>query len=118
MPERNPADAFAGVDLSAAGRKGGKAAAEAKRAKKQLSADLRFRDALEAESEELGKRLLDAAFGRGVFASLDLKDQLAALKLALEHGVGRPRPAAVKPEADEDPGVYGLRFGVAEAADG
>lgn len=111
----NPADRFAGVDLSAAGRKGGKASAEAKKRKKELSADLRFRAKLEEESEELGARLLDAAFGRGDFAGLDLKDQLGALKLALEHGVGRPRPATAKtePEAEDEP-AEGLGFEVAE----
>lgn len=106
------ADNFAGVDLSEAGRKGGLASAEAKRRKRELSADLKFRAELEKESEQLGKRLLDAAFGRGDFTGLDLKDQLAALKLALEHGVGRPRPATAKapePEADEPP-REGLEF--------
>ena len=110
----NPAEHFAGVDLREAGRKGGRASAAARRAKKKLSADLLFREALEAESEELGKRLLDAAFGRNAFATLDLKDQLAALKLALEHGVGRPRPSTPKPQEDEDEPVEGLAFGVAD----
>lgn len=111
-------ESFAGVDLAEAGRKGGKASQAARRARKELSADLRFRDALEAESEELGKRLLDAAFGRGVFSQLELKDQLAALKLALEHGVGRPRPADKRAEQAEDTPVEGLAFEVVRDGDG
>lgn len=106
-----PADRFANVDLAEAGRKGGKASAEARKRRKELSADLKFRAELEKESEQLGRRLLDAAFGRGDFLGLDLKDQLAALKLALEHGVGRPRPAAAKaPEPEDDAPAEGLDF--------
>jgi hypothetical protein len=96
------------------GRLGGIRSGEVRRAKAELKAEARALQRFADESDHVAQELLDAAFGRGVFASLDPKERAALLKTCLEYGVGRPRPMAVPaesaPEADTE--KKGIAFGV------
>ena len=75
----------------AAGRAGGLASGEARRAKRALSADLRAREKFEDAAEELATQLLDAAMGRGIFSALDPKERADYAVKALGYAMGRPR---------------------------
>lgn len=103
------------------GRAGGKASAEARRAKKLLAADLRARKKFEDSAEELAQQLLDAAFGRGVFGALDPKERAQYTVKALEYATGRPRQATAMADGrgldpDDEPGDDdGIAFGDPDA---
>jgi hypothetical protein len=103
------------VDPREAGREGGKKSGAARRAKAKLRGDLKAREKFLGQAEGLATQMLDAAFGRGLFDGLDPKERLAATKLCLEYGIGRPRQADAPPEAApaERPQT-GLAFRVGE----
>lgn len=95
------------------GRKGGVQSGAARRAKAKLRGDLKAREKFLGKAEELADQLLQAAFGKGMFDGLDAKDRLAATKLCLEYGVGRPRQAeAPEAPAPEVAPQTGLAFKV------
>lgn len=102
-------------DPVAAGKLGGVKSGAARRAKAKLRGDLKAREKFLGKAELLADQLLQAAFGQGMFDGLDAKDRLAATKLCLEYGVGRPRqaeaPEAPAPEARPQ---TGLAFKVGE----
>jgi hypothetical protein len=74
-------------------------AAEARAAKAALPAEERALRKLETAAEQLTAALLDAALGRGTFATLSPADRLKATIKALEYSVGRPSPQG-KPADD------------------
>jgi hypothetical protein len=65
-----------------------------------------------AELPALVASMLDAALGRGSFASLKPQDRLKALQTALAYGMGRPGTAKPAEEAPEPPSAAAL-FGAA-----
>jgi hypothetical protein len=71
-------------------------------------------------AERVASEMLDAAFGRGDWTNhgkplLDAKERAALLKVCLEYGVGRARPADVMDTEDSRNDTRkGISFGVAE----
>lgn len=96
-------------------RRGGIASGKTRAAKAKLRDDLKARMLFVEAAEELAQEMLDAALGRGAFASLDPKERAGLLKTCLEYAVGRPRPQDPLARDDEDPETEpdGFRFGVA-----
>ena len=113
----------AGFGSAEAGRRGGVASGETRRAKRNLRKDVLARQRFIDDADNVAKELLDAALGRGSWAQggnalLDPKERAGILKTCLEYGVGRARAADPMPAEDlDDEPTEGFVFGSA-ARDG
>ncbi len=85
-------------------RAAGKASAEARRRKRELSAEERALEAIGARLGPLTKELLDAAMGEGAFEGLKPETRLTAILRALEWKLGKAPTAKPRVE-DEKPEV-------------
>lgn len=120
--------------MSELGKIGAQKSAEVRAAKAQMRAEDRAQLKLAQSAEALAGSLLDAVFGRGnfgprsvqvemsdgstkeiVYEGLDDKERLAALKLALEWGIGRPKQVQAAPTPEPEEPTMGIRFAVGEA---
>lgn len=93
MPQAEPWDSES-AKLAAA------KSAEVRRRKAQLSPEERAREAISGSTDALAKELLKAALGQDEFKDLKLDYRLAAIKTALEYGLGKP---SVRPTGEERP---------------
>lgn len=102
MPKAAP---FTSETARELGRKGGLARAENERKRALRRADERLRDKLEREADRLADVLLDAAYARNGFETLNPKERLSAVKSAIDYGIGRPRQVDPRGDgqADEEP---------------
>jgi hypothetical protein len=91
-----PPTAWTAETAAEAGRKSG----EARRRRKDMSAEERVRDSITQKSDALVKELIDAALGEGDFDTLKLETRVTAITRLLEWQLGRP--AAVKPKEEQD----------------
>lgn len=115
--------------MSELGKIGAQKSAEVRAAKAQMRAEDRAQLRLAQSAEQLAASLLDAVFGRGnfgprsvsvemsdgslkeiVYEGLDDKERLAALKLALEWGIGRPKQVQSTPVPEPEEPAVGIRF--------
>jgi hypothetical protein len=95
--------AFGGLTPQEAGRLGGKASGNSRKARKDF-------DWLRQEADKLLPVLVKAAQGDGVFADLPPVQRLAALKLVLEYAYGKPaqRKQVDTPEEEEETFSIGI----------
>lgn len=87
-----------------ASRKGNAEKARRRALEPEVRALLKLEDA----ADSLTQALLDAALGRGTFATLSPADRLKATIKALEYSVGRPSPATKDTDIPDVPTAAGL----------
>lgn len=98
---------FNDPEIQAAASRKGVEARERARALREGPPDAQ----IEAATPKLVAELLDAALGKGDFASLKPSDRLKALQTALAYGLGRPgarQTADDGPEAPSAAALFGL----------
>lgn len=83
--------------------------------RRALEPEVRALLKLEDAADQLTQALLDAALGRGTFATLSPADRLKATIKALEYSVGRPSPSARPDDAPDVPTAAGLFGGPARS---
>lgn len=80
----------------------GKRSVEARRRRREMSPEERALDVIQRDLDHLVRELVDAALGRGAFGDLKLDTRFAAVKTALEYGLGKPTTASKTDPASEE----------------
>lgn len=92
-------DFSGGISPSEAGKRG----VEARERNRGLSAEERAKRVIGQHVGGLVKELLAAALGKDSFKELKLEYRLAAIRTALEYGIGKPTASPKGPEEPEKP---------------
>ena|ERR1044071_1540182 len=94
MPKAKPWD-------SKTARLAAEKSVEARQRKSNMTPEERAIQAISGSVDKLAKELVQAALGQGDFADLKLELRVAALKTALEYGLGKPTTRAVPDDKSE-----------------
>jgi len=97
------------------GREAGLASAAARQRKATLSPQERAAEAIAKKTDGLVRDLLDAALGKNDFEGLKPELRLAAIKTALEYGIGKPTTRSAPADGDTAPPTPEDLFGREQA---